>query len=414
MEVKSLTNTNSFATMSARKLICVNLVAIAFMDSFVLWNDPLPGKLFTYALKLINIFAIVFLAEKTTLNKYIWAIITIPLLWIVWDETSLPASLQYFYSSTLPVICFLLLRDEEQSFVARTYLKFILFLFIPGLLIYILINLLPVPHLAYTRSLDQRSYENYFFLYYSLAHTRFRFFSVFDEPGVVGSLAAIVVFYYRKVLSRRAYIIYVIAGILSVSLFFLLSFIPAYYFSEIRYLSLRKRVTKSLMALVAAAAFYLLIVFLLNQIRDDSLLSYALYNRFKWENGFIVGVVNNRDAAIIGFEDAYDSFIEKNGLTFWLGNGKNSVAQRFGNSGLSYRILLFEKGMLTGIYLMLLILLLHPWRKQFIFSLLSVGFLLLLLYQRPLFFKIDYFILIFTGVKLISKYAEKKNYTYNP
>ncbi|MFS8615683.1 MAG: hypothetical protein FWJ85_02580 [Solitalea sp.] len=381
-------------------MIALNVMLIAFMDSFVLWNDALPGKLFTYGLKLLNLIALVYLLSENKPIKYAWAFAVLPLVWIVWEEESAVASFQYLFSSVLPVVSFVLLPDEEQIFAVRSYLKLILYLFIPGIVIYVLLNLVPLPHLTYTRSLDGRAYENYFFLNYSLSHIHFRFFSVFDEPGVVGSLAAMVVFYYRRFLSQWEYLIYIIAGLLSFSLFFMIMFVPLYYFSDLRFLpTIKQKWIKVVIAGIALIVCYFGFIFLLNQIKEDPVLKYAVYNRFEWKNGFVVGAVDNRTASIDGFTEAYDQ-TRISDPAFWTGHGKDAVREEMGASGLSYKILVYEKGVLIAAYVLLLFLIMHPWNKQFIFSVVSLLFLLALFYQRPLFFKIDYFMLLFAGLKL--------------
>lgn len=401
------------ASVNVRKLICLNLALIAFMDSFVMWNDAIGGKLFTYGLKALNLLALLGLLQKSRFDKYMWVLLYLPLTWFVWEEDSIIGSFQYVFSSTLPVVSFLLLKDEEQLYVIKVYLKIIAVLFIPGLVIFFLINVVSLPHFTDTR--ESRSYENYFFLYYTLAHVKFRFFSVFNEPGVVGTLAAIVVFYYRKFLSKKEYILYVICGFLSLSLFFIIMFFPLLYFSDIQFISRWKKIKKVIGFTVALVIMYLGFVVVMNELKNNPLIRVAVYNRFKWENGLIVGVVSNRDEVIAGFDDAYTSMQSKGGERYWFGNGKAAVAKNFGASALSYRISLYDKGVVIMFYVAFVVLLMHPVRKNFFFSIISICFIVLVIYQRPMFYKIDYFILIFAGVRLIVSYEEKKeDSTHHP
>lgn len=391
--------------------ISINIAIIAFLDSFVMWNDPLPGKLLTYGLKLLNIPAFFFLLLKNKMQNYVWALAALPLVWYVWDEKSLVLSLQYLYSATLPVLCFLLLKEELQIYTVKVYLRIIFYLLCIGLIIYIPINILPVPHLNYQRGLDSRTYENYFFLYYTMGYVRFRFSSVFDEPGVVGTLAAIVVFFYRDFLSKREYVVYIVAGFLSMSLFFIVTFPALYFFSALRNMTPLQRLKRLIIFQIAAVFIYFAFVVALNSVKDDPVMKFALYNRFKWENGLITGVVNNRDI-LGGFDDGYQELWSKQGAPLWVGHGKNAVTEHFGASGLSYRISIYEKGLLLMLYVAGMILVILPWRTNVIFSIVSVAFIVALLFQRTLFFKIDYFILIFVGAGLLSKYEKEKNRTY--
>ncbi|SFN91961.1 hypothetical protein SAMN05428949_3855 [Chitinophaga sp. YR627] len=414
MNTLKATQRFELAAVNVRTLICLNLVIISFMDSFVMWNDLLPGKLFTYGLKALNILSLLYLMQRSRPDKYAWVLLYLPLTWFVIEEGSIPGSIQYFYSSSLPVVSFLLLRDDEQVFVVTTYLKIIAALFIPGIVIYVLINVAALPHLTYLRD-GKRVYENYFFLCYSLPHIHFRFFSVFDEPGVIGTLSALVVFYYKELVSRRVYILYIICGILSVSLFFIIVLFPMLYFSNIRSVTVAKRWKKVARFSMVLVLMYFSFIVALNSMKDNPLIKTAVYNRFKWENGLIVGIMNNRDDVLPGFDAAFTNFSNRGGSAYWFGRGKGTTVDMFGASALSYRISLFEKGALIMIYVVFLMLLMHPVRKNFLFSIISVLFICMLLYQRPFFYKIDYFTLIFVGVRFIPSYERKKeNSTYSP
>lgn len=386
------------------KIMCITLAIIGLMDTSCLWNIYLPGKLFTYSLKFLNIIFFLYLIQQNSKNKYSWALFSIPLLWFTLVEGSIPLTAQYFVSAVVPVMSFMLLKDEWQVDVAKIYMNIVYYLFLIGIPIYILINFLPfisLPHLTLSRDLDGRSYLNYFFLYYTREGQQFRFMSIFDEPGVVGTMVPIILLYFGSNLSRFKFIVFVTAGLLSWSLFYILFIFPVIYFYKIRIWDLKKKIQRVFLFIISIILVYVGFVQYAKTTKEDPVLASLIYYRFEWEDGWITGFINNRDK-MIGFNDGYQNFIEEGGETVWIGNDKDSAKRDFKASGLSYRIVIYEKGLLIVIFLGLYYICMHPWRKQLMFSLISIAFLAAIFWQRPLMTNISFIAIIYVGVKFHS------------
>jgi len=153
--------------------------------------------------------------------------------------------------------------------------------------------------------------------------------------------------------------------------------------------------------------------FLANKTKDHPMLKFSVYHRFKWEGQFIVGVYSNRDV-MDGFEESYQKFVSNGGMHFWItGKGKNSTVDEFGSTGLSHRILIYEKGLLILLYLALFYIYMHiNWRKDYIFNLVSILFLLLLFTQRPLLYGLYFVMIIYSGLRLRLT-IDEENSSYN-
>ncbi|ERJ57726.1 hypothetical protein [Sphingobacterium paucimobilis] len=386
-------------------LISVVLVIIALLDSMIMWGVPTTGKIVTYVLKFLILLSLPFLIHSNKQGNFAWALAVLPFTWILFDEKSILSFFQYFYSGVLPILAFFLLPPSFRKWCVLTFMDVVCRLFVIGFLFYLVLNFFGVPpHLTYIRDSDGRTYYNFFFLYYTQGLdplTLIRFTSAWDEPGVVGTMCGMILFYFRSELSKRQFWIYLIAGTLSLSMFFLLLIIPVLYFSKFRELTRYKQVIKGSLFLLLIIIGYFSFSFLASKTVDHPVLKFSIHSRFKWDGPFIVGVHSNRDV-MDGFEEAYQKFVRKGGFEYWLtGKGKNSTVEEFGSTGLSHRILIYEKGVVILIYIAVFYILLHNnWRKDFVFNLVSLVFLLLLFTQRPLLYGLYFVMVIYSGLRL--------------
>ncbi|MCF0039099.1 hypothetical protein [Dyadobacter fanqingshengii] len=362
-------------------------------------------------------YALLVLLIRNSYKNYILAALIFPVWWAYYNEDSLLTSIQLLYSGIFPVLTFALLRDEERFKVAQWYIKLFIWLLIIGLPIYLIINLFDIPPLFSIQRGEVgkgRVYDNYLFFYWSRAGVENRFSSVFDEPGVVGTIIPLIMFYYRRMLSRFEFWVLIISGVLSLSLFFLIVFLPVIYFSSTRLLSTKQLAFRIAFSTVFICISYVTFVFAARSTKDDPLLSHRVYNRFEWQNDWIVGVVNNRDTRIRGFESMYQGFIDESDADLYTGRGKDYMLKVYGGSTLSYRVFVLERGILILFYLAFLFAYFHPWRKYFIFSLISMLILMLVFFQRPSLYSINYFVLVYVGLKLFEMQAQNKSEKLDP
>lgn len=396
---------SNYSLSNPYNLIGFNLILIALMDSMVMWGIPTLGKMITYGFKFVNFLAIFYLIRNVKHKGVVWAFACIPFAWILFDQSYVLSLFQYVFSAILPLITFFLLPFEYKEKWTLLFLKLISRIFLIGFLFYILLNIgISLPYLTYTRDLDNRTYNNFFFLYYSQGLdqlTLLRFTSIWDEPGVIGTLCALVVFYYKQALSKKTYYIFVVAGFLSLSLFYILVAYPILFFANFQSYGKLKKLGRTLIFIVSLVVGYFGFSYMASKTQNHPTLKFSVYHRFEWEGGLIVGVNSNRDV-MPGFENSYEKFIQKGGSTFWLtGKGKNSAVDEFGSSGLSYRILIYEKGLLIVLYLALFYIAMHKgWRKNWIYNITSITLLTLLMMQRPLLYGLYFVMIIYIGLNI--------------
>lgn len=388
--------------------MCYCIALIALMDSYIMWNNYPAGKAFTYGLKVLVSIYFFFLVQKNTTYKYLIFLSVIPFAWGTLEESNFVQAIQYIISAAMPVYVFSLMKDEEQLFSAKLYIQMFTTLLIIGTPIYFLINIFNIPHLVEIRG-DGRDYWNYFFLYYSRPGLiSRRFTSVFDEPGVVATIISVILLYYRHFISKFQYILLVIVGFLTFSLFYFIVLLPILYLGNLRYLNPVNQLKRYILFGVLLVVGYFSVVMFGRTTKDGGAMEVLVYNRFEWKNDWIVGIENNRDV-MIGFDEGFKKMQHEGGKPYWVGYGKNAAMDHYGSSGLSYRIYWYEKGLISLVYVALVFLGMHNWRRDALFSIFSFGFLVLLFFQRPSLFLINYYMLVYVGIVLIPNVLSKKD-----
>jgi len=395
--------------VNVRFLICMNICLIAIFDSYTFWSLLVPGKIIIYVLKLLCLPALFYLAAKNKLKNYLLAFCILPFVW-VYLETQLFNSIQYAFSGITAMLCFALLTATEKVQVAKWYLRIISYFLLVGLILYFLVIILGIN--IYKTDIehpDGRMYANYFHVYYYAHYVRYRFASIFDEPGVLGTLAAIATFYYKKLLKPWQYIVYIFSGILSISLFYITLFLPLLLLATIQFASFGKQVKKIIIFITVMIMLYLSLCFTINALKSNDIIRVFIYERFEWKSGFITGIVNVRDDDIKGLNETFDNLGKRPDYKLVLGHGRQAVTEDFGGAGLSYKVFIYRFGFLIAAYLLTIFFAMHPWRKRFLFSLISFLFVLAIFIQRPLIYKIDFFILLYTGIRIIPDLFDEKN-----
>lgn len=165
----------------------------------------------------------------------------------------------------------------------------------------------------------------------NLLGANFRFMGMFDEPGVVGTISAVLLIISRFDFKQKRNIVILISGIFSFSLFFyLICFISIIVQSPLK--------VKIVVVLFIGAILFLL--------RDNEVVNTLIFSRFTMENDFI-SFVDNRNTTL--FNDAYEQF--KQSSAYWTGMGVGT-AMRVGEGGSSYKMLVMDYGMVFfGVYI---------------------------------------------------------------
>ncbi|BBT96045.1 hypothetical protein WP8W19C03_27390 [Aeromonas veronii] len=216
-----------------------------------------------------------------------------------------------------------------------------------------------------------------------------RFSSVFDEPGVVGTLCGLILVYRGLRFDNKANWVYLMAGIASLSAAFFIILL-------IGYLVRFKDYKKSLLVIsVLVISFFGTAGAMLasNQFSTDSLVYRYLISRFiNYEN------LNNRES--VCFKNKMAEFMDSDNMMF--GEGVGSVSTT-GCDVSSTSVLVYEYGVVGGVLLIVVNFLFFVFlnkkitglyiSRQFLFVF-AIPFLASF-YQRPYIFHLGMFFLFF-------------------
>ena len=207
--------------------------------------------------------------------------------------------------------------------------------------------------------------------------SHFRFCGCYDEPGVVGTIAGIMLVINRWNMRNWKNIVLLISGIFSFSLYFyMLQFLYFLFYARLRY---------------KIVAFFLLIG-LFFYLQNDELVNKFLLARLDFSGGDFSG--DNRTTA--SFDSWYRNFLFTG--DFWIGCGKG-MANIVDSGGASYKHLIVDYGFIMfAIYMFSFLYLI--WRNHSVlkkFLIISIV-LFSLIYQRPFIFNYLYLFLLISSV----------------
>lgn len=216
-----------------------------------------------------------------------------------------------------------------------------------------------------------------------------RFYGVFDEPGVVGTFAGIMLFAERFNLKKVSNIILFISGIFAFSLFFiLLSAVAILYFYRTRF---------KLVAIAAVIALYLF-------TKDNEDVKGLVWERFEMQDGRLKG--DNRASEELDYY--FNLFIHSD---YFLWGTHTDVAA----DSSSYKQFLIYYGFIVTVLISILLLVISAQiNKTVKGTFLSMLLYLALMYQRPYLFDFAYMFLIVSSFIQVnvslnySRYLKKK------
>ncbi|KAF1086093.1 hypothetical protein SPSYN_00831 [Sporotomaculum syntrophicum] len=294
---------------------------------------------------------------------------------------------------TALLICeFLLLDTFSKLKVFHYFRKIMVVLLFLGILVYGMRMLLGTGLFEkayfYSKVLAAHGYYYLHFSHFYILEGGYvsRMCGPFNEPGVVGTFAALLLIADQFNLRKIGNLILLVAGVLSFSLAFFILCAGYVVFCAIT----EKR--KDLLAMIMVGLF--LLVYLLPYLRSVNPVVDELAARFEISGKGLAGD-NRTNRAYDAFFAVYMQTEER-----WLGLG-TGVNDRFGAT-LSYKDLIIDYG-LVGFACLMLGLLLLPmagkWgeRKCIYFVLLF----LISIYQRPNVMTLSYLALLFGGVEYI-------------
>lgn len=347
------------------------------------WQTILLNKLLVFIILLISILNLRGITKK---DLFIIPLFIYFLCYIAYSYSS--NLLGYISISTG---LFILLIDKSKTIVFFRYFKFLfVFSLALSLIVYILIvfvninipyNLIEPLQKDYFSNVYQYpflvSVSKLGFQYYNI-----RFSGMFDEPGVVGTLAVFFLFADNFNYKNRENYILLIAGLLSFSLYFYICIIVKYL----------------LIASNKIRVLFIFLVFLFVYLTYDNLIiNLLVWNRFKVEDGTFLG--DNRTTK--NFDASFDDFL-KSGDLLW-GKG-TKYTQEIRETSSSYKSVIISFGLVFFCILIMAFSLnayfnITKKKHLILYLLLFLG----MMYQRPSFMELNYFFLLISGVYMIEQ-----------
>lgn len=361
-----------------------------FSMPFFVWNTTLNVA------PILLIFCLVFSLRyiKLTVNQVI-PVILIILLYVV---ISIRGEFNIIGTAAILLICHLFLLDEKFLIkVFNAYLLIFSVTIIPSLIVYILVIFLGVqlPNIKIEalNHFKEGIYLRYPFLvvYLDAGIVIPRFFGYYDEPGVVGTIAGVLLCARNFNLKDKINIPIFIAGILSLSLFFII--ICAIYvivFAKLKY----KIITVVLL-------FLFVINFFSNKVLNE-----FVFNRLEITPSGLTG--DNRIGDIY-FEEWYKKFQDSSSYLFGLGRGSHLI---YNIGGCTYKDVITDYGILFFIIYITSFVFkgyqkIKKARYFFIYLLIFFG----VIYQRPFIENLFYVFLLFAPISDLSNQRNKNLYS---
>lgn len=353
---------------------------LALSHPFFFWHSRVP----TLLLILVTIIAIKHLAIKRDSVVFVFLFFPLYILLAFRSDFTIWGAIMALLTSLIFVV------DEKfLSDVFKYFVRYFSLLLIPSIIIFILVIIfkvdIPYNYIEPLNELKDGIYREYPFLVVFEGVSKFplaRFAGYWDEPGMLGTIAAVVLYAERFNLRKIINIPILVAGLLSLSLFFYVSMILyAILFAPIRY-----RFAVFILIIVLAKIMYSI-----EYVRNTFLL------RFSIVNGKLAG--DSRTNAF--FDQWYESFVRSQNFLWGLGGGASAI---YNKGGSSYKDIIVNYGFIFFILYILnftffALSKIKFNRKFFIFIVLFLG----IMYQRPSL--TDYFYIVML-VGVIDSYSK--------
>jgi len=300
------------------------------------------------------------------------------------------------------ILSILFLKESKVLYYLKLLKKIMAIVFFISFITYILVIILslPIAHnlISPLNALKGSAYTQYPFLL--LEHSsnvkvlNIRFCSVFEEPGTVGSFAAMFLFADNYKLKSKENIIIFIAGLLSMSFFF-------YVCSFIYFLYLSKFRMKIIYTVIILSLFF--------GTRNNAAINYLIWDRFTIEDGKVKG--DNRSS--INLDETYTDFLKSEDVlwgrgTIFLENNEFMNSSSYKMTIISYGIVFFVLYCLS--FLLLAIFTIKIPKYIIAYFILFIG----MIYQRPgiIYYPAYIFVLIATIYSLKQVAIKNKSKKY--
>lgn len=290
----------------------------------------------------------------------------------------------------LVFIPFALCPDRVKIGAYKLYIIYLTVMSICGLIVvvsFFIYPILPFQIVPYYSDFTEAYYYNYNIGYLFVDfNDGIRLCGLFNEPGYLGTILSLALITEKLDIKKPHVIIMLLAGFFTLSM--------AYFLTLFVYIILRK---KNFACIGILAALFVVAIIVMPNIHFENPMIEAFVRRFDFIDGNFVG--NNRNRVEVNFL-LNDFHVNDNIL--W---GRGVGATR--GLGVSLIMKIVELGYL-GVFLTygLLIIVAIKYTNKKWESLIFVLCFVINIYQRTNIFTINYFLLLFGGILLIS---EKKN-----
>lgn len=229
----------------------------------------------------------------------------------------------------------------------------------------------PIEQIQKLTGETNRIYNIYPLLVSEVGFDFLRFYGPFNEPGVVGTLAALLLCIQRFDFKDWRTTVLLVSGLLSMSFFFFILVIGY----GLVYIIMVKR---NFLYLIIFTAFFALFYI---KTKEDPLISTALWERFEWDDNTQSFKGDNRQ------NYAVDTFIDriKNTSSYWFGC-KGTEVEHFWNivgETSSYKVVIVNKGVIFLVMYLLFFVFMGLKHKKSSTFYLFIAVLIANTYQRP-------------------------------
>lgn len=388
------------------------ICAFVSLNPFFLWSTYNNGMFYSgdfsisTLLTLLCVFFSFFCLKKDWLKKKHFCVATVTLILGIWCCFLSGIDRVFVIPRIIPfalIIAFQFINDDVLSKSLKYLSTILAIFFVVGLItLFLLLVGIEVPHdILISINPEKVSIGQYYNHYFGSVIINdsskglFRFCGIFDEPGLTGTICALILINYKFRMNRWQNVVLLISGIASLSAaFFFLSFIYLFY-----RLLISKKI-KQIVFLCAILAIYFLFI---NWKVENNAINY-LQNRLNFSGDW-----DNRTNA--AFENEFSIFL--NSSLLLVGNGYMTASSNqylAGNS--SYKFLIYDYGIIG--FILIIIFFLAVLFSRFSKDERKASFIIIVcfimsIYQRPYVFNSHYMLIFFSGLALSKIDATRKN-----
>ena len=351
-----------------------------------------PFVLVTKVLLIVYFFVLALKLDIPFNYNMLW----LPLvIWLVYFFSSINGEL-YFGLLGLMILCgFCVLPNIVKANIYRKYRLWIIVMSILGIIAYLSYSLnlgLPYKIVDFYSVGVEGLYIDYFFSVLLKGVFDLRLCGLFNEPGFLGTIIALILIIEKCNLKKVGNVIMLIAGVLTFSF--------AFYVILIIYFLMR--MLKRPLTVIAIFSIFAVFMNYIQNIRFENSQVQYIVNRFVFDKSTGRFAGDNRTSE--DFDIAYQRMIYDGDLL--LGKGLNSMVKKDYTSS-SYKSLIYKHGLLGFVIIVgSLFVASFPIAKRNKKALLFLICFFISIYQRPNVYTLTYFCLLFGGLSYIKERDE--------